>query len=81
MSDTVYDKPVTSIDPFARMDKEVIHDRNDLVVQQFLEKQAKRKQGIRDEADFLVEQRLQADHQFGAFPVIEIDGEEYETRG
>ena len=31
MSDIIYDKPSTSIDPFKRMDKEVIHDRNDLV--------------------------------------------------
>lgn len=79
MSDIIYDKPSTSIDPFKRMDKEVIHDRNDLVLQQFLEKQANRNKGIRDEADILVENRLKNDKLFEDFPVIEIEGESNET--
>lgn len=78
MSQNIYDKPETSLDPFKQIDKESIHDRNDLVLQQFLEKQANRKKGILDEADILVETRLK-NEELEDFPFIELEESGNET--
>lgn len=78
MSQNIYDKPETSLDPFKQIDKESIHDRNDLVLQQFLEKQANRKKGILDEADILVETRLK-NEELEEFPFIELEESGNET--
>lgn len=78
MSQNIYDKPETSLDPFKQIDKESIHDRNDLVLQQFLEKQANRKKGILDEADILVETRLK-NEELEDFPFIEMEESGNET--
>ena len=75
MSNDIYDKPVTSIDPFKKISKEVIADRNDLVLQQFLEKQANRKKGILDEADILLNKGLFDTPDDGNYPPIEIKEE------
>lgn len=58
MSNDIYDKPTSSLDPFKNVSKEVITDRNELVLQQFLEKQANKKKGIKDEADILLRDGL-----------------------
>lgn len=78
MSQNIYDKPETSLDPFKQIDKESIHDRNDLVLQQFLEKRANRKKGILDEADILVETRFK-NEELEDFPFIELEESGNET--
>ena len=68
MKDVVYDIPSSNIDPFKNVSKEVIVDRNDLVLQQFLEKQERKKQGIADDVDILVNSRLNVDLKVGEYP-------------
>ena len=68
MKDVVYDIPSSNTDPFKNVSKEVIVDRNDLVLQQFLEKQERKKQGIADDVDILVNSRLNVDLKVGEYP-------------
>ena len=66
MKDVVYDIPSSNTDPFKNVSKEVITDRNDLVLQQFLEKQERKKQGIADDVDILVNSRLNVSPKFSS---------------
>lgn len=75
MSNDIYDKPVTSIDPFKKISKDVITDRNELVLQQFLEKQANRKKGIVDEADILINTPLDVNLKVGDYPEFVVEKE------
>ena len=73
MKDVVYDIPSSNIDPFKNVSKEVITDRNDLVLQQFLEKQERKKQGIADDVDILVNSRLNVDLKIGEYPEFIVE--------
>ena len=73
MKDVVYDIPSSNIDPFKNVSKEVIVDRNDLVLQQFLEKQERKKQGIADDVDILVNSRLNGDLKVGEYPEFIVE--------
>lgn len=70
MSENIYDKPDTTTDPFRNVSKEVIHDRNDLVLQQFLEKQANRKKGIVDDVDILVDHKFNNVSSNAEYPIF-----------
>lgn len=58
MSDIIYDKPSSSTDPFKSVDKEVIQDRNELVLQQYLERRQKRENGEFDQIDVLLDNTI-----------------------
>ena len=73
MKDVVYDIPSSNTDPFKNVSKEVIVDRNDLVLQQFLEKQERKKQGIADDVDILVNSRLNVDLKIGEYPEFIVE--------
>ena len=73
MKDVVYDIPSSNTDPFKNVSKEVITDRNDLVLQQFLEKQERKKQGIADDVDILVNSRLNVDLKIGEYPEFIVE--------
>ena len=73
MKDVVYDIPSSNTDPFKNVSKEVITDRNDLVLQQFLEKQERKKQGIADDVDILVNSRLNVDLKVGEHPEFIVE--------
>ena len=73
MKDVVYDIPSSNTDPFKNVSKEVITDRNDLVLQQFLEKQERKKQGIADDVDILVNSRLNVDLKVGEYPEFIVE--------
>ena len=73
MKDVVYDIPSSNTDPFKNVSKEVITDRNDLVLQQFLEKQERKKQGIADDVDILVNSRLNVDLKVDKYPEFIVE--------
>lgn len=58
MSDIIYDKPNGSTDPFKSVNKEVIQDRNELVLQQYLERRQKRENGEFDQIDVLLDNTI-----------------------
>lgn len=70
MSNAVYDKPPeTSNNIFDNVSKDVIANHNDLVLHQFLEKQANRKKGIIDDVDILVNHKLQNIIDHNEYPI------------
>lgn len=73
MKDVVYDIPTSNTDPFKSVDKDVITDRNEMVLQQYLEKQERKKQGIIDETDILFKFDLNVDLKLGEYPEYTVD--------